>query len=417
MILVQFVTLYIFYENHWDNMSRNMAKSLTGEISLIVNALKNVEGDKSQEDYILLASRSYMNLRTEFEPKTSEMKTGDFTNQYDLLNNTLTERVKSPFSIEAIDESDLMVKVDIGGRILKFSFSKKRVASPTTYIFIMWVIGTSLLMCIVAILFLRGQVRSILELSHAAEKFGKGQEIANYKPAGAKEIRLAAIAFIEMKERIKRLLDTRTQMLAGVSHDLKTPLTRIKLQLSLIKKKPKEISAIEDDIDEMKRMIEGYLGFAQIDSTTEFKEETKEVNLKDFINKIISKYKNQKAIFHENISENIYLHIKPEYFKRSITNLFDNAARYGKNIYINSQVLSDKELEISIDDDGVGIPESMWDRVFQPFYRVESSRNQDTGGVGLGLTIARDIIHKHGGSITLSNGEHGGLKAVIVLPV
>ncbi|HCR85149.1 MAG TPA: hypothetical protein DIV86_00570 [Alphaproteobacteria bacterium] len=263
---------------------------------------------------------------------------------------------------------------------------------------------------------MKNQIRSISSLAEAAEKFGKGLEITKFKPVGATEIRQAGIAFIEMKERIKRLVETRTQMLAGVSHDLRTPLTRMKLILSMLPDKEKK-EALEQEVEEMHKMIDGYLNFTQLEVTQSFSEPTQEIFLRKFIDDIALKTANFSNVkINVNITENLTIKIRPEYFTRAIQNLVDNAARYAKYILIRAQKEENRFTHIFIDDDGVGIPEEKFDEVFQPFFRIDESRNSETGGSGLGLTIARDIIHKHGGEIKLSKSHLGGLRVTLTIP-
>lgn len=413
IIVVQFVTTYIFYENHWDNMTRNMASSLSGEISLVVNAVSNIS--EAEQSSIFESVKQYMNLKLELvkDSKITDAKNDD--SRFTQFKFYLSEKIKQPYNLVAFDASNTQLEIQLDKDVLKVVFSNKRLASPTSTIFILWVFGSALVLVTMSILFLRGQVRSILELSDAAEKFGKGQDINEYKPRGAKEIRLAGIAFIEMRERIKRLIGTRTQMLAGVSHDLRTPLTRMKLELSMMEQNPKVIE-LEEEVEEMHKMLEGYLGFAQLESNQEVTEATENVNLRPLFNKLIEKYKNTDVAFNNEIEHNLSINVKPNYFQRAIVNLFDNAAKYAKNVQIRAKILEDGALEILIDDDGEGIPENKLEDVFQPFYRIDESRNMQTGGVGLGLTIVRDIIHKHGGEVKLSKSHLGGLRVDIHLP-
>jgi two-component system osmolarity sensor histidine kinase EnvZ len=266
---------------------------------------------------------------------------------------------------------------------------------------------------IIALMFLRIQVRSILNLTKAAEGFGKGDDGHDYKPSGAREIRRAGIAFIEMKERIRRLIDTRTQMLAGVSHDLKTPLTRMKLITSLLGNENRD--QIESEVNEMNKMIDGYLSFARLDLPDQLAEPIEELNLHDFIENLASRYHNFPNEIIVDIPKNIFIHIRAEYFRRSLSNIIDNSLKYAKALRISASV-DEENAYIYFDDDGPGIPANKLEEVFQPFYRLDQSRNADTGGVGLGLSIARDIINKHGGDIKLSKSRLGGLRTTIILP-
>jgi two-component system osmolarity sensor histidine kinase EnvZ len=413
IIVVQFVTTYIFYENHWDNMTRNMATSLTGEISLVVNGITNV--DEAQQSSIFEAAKQYMSLQITLEKnaKISEVISAD--DRFNQFKFYLGQKITQPYVLTPYDKGNTQLEIQLDSDVLKVVFSNKRLASPTSYIFIMWVFGSAFVLTAMSILFLRGQVRSILELSEVAEKFGKGQDFEDFKPRGAKEIRLAGVAFIEMRERIKRLIGTRTQMLAGVSHDLRTPLTRMKLELSMMEQNQK-VKDLEEEVEEMHKMLEGYLSFAQLESNEEVLEPTENTNLRQMVQKLIDKYKNFEGEFLNDVDKNFYINVKPTYFQRALVNLLDNATRYAKNIQVRAKILEDGSLEILIDDDGVGIDETKLEEVFQPFYRIDESRNMQTGGVGLGLTIVRDIIHKHGGEVKLTKSHLGGLRVEIHLP-
>lgn len=414
IILIQIITTTIFYERHWDSLTRNMTTSFAGEVSLITNGIIGIAED--ERNYILEAAKQYMSLDAYIEESVTIDSTENISEDYPLLMRNIRTRL-SDHNMALFKHSDdnLRLAIQIDEDLLNIVFSDKRVASSTTYIFVMWVVGSAIIMMVIATLFLRGQVRSIVNLSTAAESFGRGLDIRKFKPSGSTEIRLAGVAFIEMKERIKRLLDTRTQMLAGVSHDLKTPLTRMRLTLSMLED-PEKAAALEQEVEEMNKMIEGYLKFAQLENHDHLAENTMDVNLKDYIEKIAERYKDYECKVTVNVPENIFIKVKPEYFARSIFNLIDNSCKYANNVLIRAQTKEDKFTHIFIDDDGKGIPEDHMEEVFQPFFRVDKSRNSETGGVGLGLSIARDVIHKHGGEIKLSKSHLGGLRAAITLP-
>ena len=424
VLILQIVTMFIFYDKHWDSLSRNMTSSLAGEMDLIINGVSNVL--KDERDFILQASKQYLELESymEDDKKIGNNHNGEVRNhdiddvndEYKLLYKSLKHRLKNNIHISKHDEDRIKVEVQIEDDVLNILFSNKRISNPTTYIFVLWVIGTAIILLLVSVLLLKSQVRSVLKLTKAAEKFGKGQQIKDFKPTGAKEIRLAGIAFIEMKERIKRLLDTRTKMLAGVSHDLKTPLTRMLLMLSMLEDKEKA-AELEKEVVDMEKMIEGYLKFAQLESEDHFVEPVIDIKLDEYIKEIVNKYRNEANKITIDIPNNITFKARPDYFSRCITNLLDNALKYSNYILIRAQLEDDKFVHLFIDDDGEGIPEEHLEDVFQPFFRVDKSRNHETGGVGLGLSITRDIIHKHGGEIKLSASHLGGLKINITLPM
>jgi len=414
MVTVQIVATYMFYERHWDSMSRNMSAALSGEIAMVVADLEKTSPFHHNE--IIEKANNYMNLRLNFK-KGEAFGAINLDDQHTQLAESFGKYFDYPIDVRILENaSDIEIAIQMPTGILYIETTQKRLANPTTYIFIMWMVGTAAILLFVSILFLRNQVRSIVRLTEAAEKFGKGQEIKSFKPQGAKEIRSAAIAFIEMKERIKRLLTRRTQMLAAVSHDLRTPLTRMKLQIAMMQNND-AIEELDHDVKEMEQMLEGYLNFAKLEAGDEAVEESKKTNLANFIKKIIAGYKNHKGKAECKIEKNVSLDLKQKAFKRCITNLIDNALRYSNKVVITAEKLDDDNITIFVDDDGPGIPKKKREKVFQPFYRVEKSRNQETGGVGLGLSIVRDIIHRHGGEIILDTSPYGGLRAMIVLPI
>jgi two-component system, OmpR family, osmolarity sensor histidine kinase EnvZ len=291
-------------------------------------------------------------------------------------------------------------------------FARRNAAyASNSEIFLLWMVGTSLVLLTVAILFLRNQIKPILRLADAAESFGKGREVPDFRPRGAREVRRAAQAFVEMKQRVERTMEQRTTMLAGVSHDLRTILTRFKLEMALIGDSP-EVDAMKKDIDEMALMLEAYLAFARGDSA----EPSAPTDMAAFLEelKLDAERQGDKAtvVFH---GEPVVT-VRPAAFKRCLANLVSNAARYASSISITGH-RDHRWLTVTVDDDGPGIPPGMREEVFKPFLRLDHARNQDEGGTGLGLAIARDIARSHGGDITLGNSPLGGLRAIVRIPV
>jgi two-component system osmolarity sensor histidine kinase EnvZ len=278
-------------------------------------------------------------------------------------------------------------------------------------IFLLWMVGTSLVLLTVAILFLRNQIKPILRLADAAESFGKGRDAPNFRPRGAREVRRASVAFLEMKSRIERTMEQRTAMLAGVSHDLRTILTRFKLELALIGDSP-ELEGMRKDVDEMSMMLEDYLAFARGDSGEQSQPTDMAQALEELRGDAERHGHNATVAFHGLP----VVTVKPASFKRCLANLVTNAARYGKNIAITGQ-RDHRYLTVTVDDDGPGIPMHLREEVFKPFLRLDNARNQDEGGTGLGLAIARDIARSHGGDITLGDSPMGGLRASVRIPV
>ncbi len=305
---------------------------------------------------------------------------------------------------------DIRVKLDDG--VMHVLARRSQTYASNSQIFLLWMVGTSLVLLTVAILFLRNQIKPILRLSEAAESFGKGRPPPDdFRPRGAREVRQAANAFIEMRDRIERHVEQRTIMLAGVSHDLRTVLTRFKLQLALFEETP-ELDAMHADVDEMQAMLEDYMAFAKGDSGEEI--------VRADISEILSEVKSQAhGAKHINIEVNeapLVVPLRRHAFKRAVANLVNNAARFAEHVNV-SAASHDGSLTVEVEDDGPGIPEAEREQVFRPFYRLDHARNQDAGSTGLGLAIARDIARIHGGDIALSQSPLGGLKAVLKVPV
>ncbi len=308
------------------------------------------------------------------------------------------------------NKKQLVVLIDLPKGLYRFQTSTKNIFNSSIFGFIAWMVGTSLLLFAVSALFLRVQARSIQELADSAEAFGKGVDTP-FKPYGSIEVRKAGVAFNKMKERIKRQISERTQMLAGVSHDLRTPLTRMKLALALSENSP-EKQAFLEDVTEMEKMLEGYLSFARGDG----QEETTDVDIHALIEGIAIKFGDEKhQISYKKNGDMFLLRGREQALKRMVTNVVSNACRYGQKIEI---LLNDKpsRFEIMIDDDGPGIAKDQRENVFKAFYRIENSRNKETGGVGLGLSITKDIVRSHGGTIKLFDSPFGGLRVEIKLP-
>jgi two-component system osmolarity sensor histidine kinase EnvZ len=323
--------------------------------------------------------------------------------------------VQLPFWIDTVGESqNVEIRVKRDDAILRFVATRSQTYASNSHIFLLWMVGSSVILLTVAILFLRNQIRPILRLADAADAFGKGRTISeDFKPRGAREVRQAAIAFLQMRDRIQQHVEQRTTMLAGVSHDLRTVLTRFKLELALLDDTP-ETRALSTDVDEMQHMLEDYLAFSKGDGG----EEAKPTDLPELLEEIVDDASIYAATIDLKVRKskgNIVLPLKRQALKRAITNLVTNAARFGDHIII--RVAPEGQwVRIEVDDNGPGIPESERENVFRPFYRLDHARNQDEGNSGLGLAIARDIAKSHGGEIALGQSSMGGLRAIISLP-
>lgn len=414
LIMVPVIGTIVFYNNHWEVVTRRLAYSVGGDIAVLMVMLKEDTSPEHWDDVRDLAL-THLSLNLSFEPgailpnRVPPMR-DTMTDRW--LQAALTDQLRKPFVFDTDwSEREVEIKVQLPDGVLRVLAPKKRLSSVTTYIVVLWMIGTSAVLAVVAMLFMRNQVRPIRRLAQAAESFGKGRDVPNYRPAGATEVRQAAAAFIQMRDRIKRQIAQRTDMLSGVSHDLRTPLTRMKLQLAMLGDSP-EIADLKTDIGEMERMIEGYLAFVR----GEGHETPTKTDLAPLLNEIVDGARRQGAAIALETQGDLQVEVRPNALKRSLTNLVTNATRYGKKVAVRA-VRQDEAIEITVIDDGPGIPAAKREDVFRPFVRLESSRNKATGGIGLGLTIARDIIRGHGGDIVLQDAPGGGLKASVRLPL
>ena len=330
----------------------------------------------------------------------------------DMLVRALRERVGKRFRVDT-DSLDRHVKIEVQvpEAILRVVVPRKRLFSSTTYVFVIWMVVTSLILFGIATIFMRNQVKAMRRLAAAADNFGKGRDVSRFKPEGATEVRQAAAAFLLMRDRIQRQIAQRTDMLAGVSHDLRTPLTRMKLQLALLNGKD-EVRELEGDIVEMEHMLEGYLAFARGEGS----EAPRPTNLSTILGEVVDQGRRKGGAIHLHTEGEIVVPVRPNAFRRCVTNLIDNAIRYGEHVSVRAGQRGET-IEITIDDDGPGIPEERRTDVFKPFFRLEGSRNPGTGGVGLGLTISRDVVRGHGGDLSLSDAPNGGLRARLRLPL
>jgi len=341
---------------------------------------------------------------------------------YDVLRQVfvreLSSRIGRPVWIDAYNlPDDVDIRVQLDSSVVRFKVERKRVMSTNAHIWVGWITGGAIILLSVAILFLRNQIRPIERLADAAEAFGKGRDVPDFHPAGATEVRRAALAFLDMRERISRFVQQRTDMLAGVSHDLRTPLTRIKLELAMMGDRA-EAEALKGDVAEMEHMLDEYLAFARGQGGEPASDTDIGQLLRDIAANAGRKADAQapgKAV-DVNLAGDLVMQVRPNAMRRCLTNLVDNALRYGNRAELSAAEKGDA-VEIAIEDDGPGIPADKREEVFRPFYRLEGARTLQSGNVGLGLAIARDIARGHGGDVTLSDSRFGGLRAVVRLPV
>ena len=411
VIVIQLIITIVFFDSLWIKTNQGMTRALVNEIKTFIEVYKNDDYDKSE---ITNLFSLYQDLNFEF------IQDDEFNYNYDErwfspIDRTLRRELKSRFGAEGYWFSTTNYKELIDIRIqykngyFKFLIPKDRLASSSARIFGLWITVPALIMIIISLIFLKNQTRPITALAKAAEKFGKGEEIGEFKPSGASEIRQAGLEFDRMRKRILRHLNQRSEMLSGISHDLRTPLTRMKLQTAFIKDKNISSKLVED-INEMEKMLNEYLQF----TSSSYVEKDELFNLSELLNQIISKYNNQNITI--SIIERVYFNGRKNLIKRCINNLIDNALKYGKKVNIE---LSKKNTNIfiKIEDDGPGIPEKEYSNVFKPFYKIDKGRAETKSSVGLGLSIASDIIRSHGGNIKLKKSDLNGLEVKIFLPV
>lgn len=411
-VLIQLVLAYVFFERHWDNVTRSISNTLAGEIGFFVQRLKKAGPEDVGDvvsDFVLTSG-----IAVSLEEEGAELgrNSGDYPEFQQRMKVVVTE----PFSVRRmLSRGVIEVRVAMDGQLLKCEIPVKRLESRTTVIFAAWMLGATVMFLLIAVLFLRNQIRPIRRLAEAADNFGRGVDTPGFRPHGALEVRKAARAFIIMRERIKRQLRTRTEMLAGISHDLRTPLTRMKLELAMLPEDERlreSVQELQDDVQQMEHMIEEYLSFAR----GEGREDAVRLSLRELLEDLVADYQRLRASVQLEGGEDVVADVRVTALRRVMHNVIDNALRYGKHCKVSLR-RSDKWCEITIDDDGPGIPADKREEVFKPFSRLDPSRNAKTGGVGLGLSIARDIVLAHGGRIALDVSPQGGLRVVVTLPL
>ena len=420
IVVLQLLMAHIFYDRHWNSIMRNMAMNTASDVAVILREYRYVndlDNQPAAEDRAWRIGQA-MGIIVKFSSGT--VAPHRVKRSYHDFGRALALRVHEPLSIDPCGDEQVCIAIQLTpNQQMDLSFDHKRLVSDTTYIFVGWMIGSSFLLIVIAALFLRNQVRPIVLLARAAEQFGLGHDVQNFSPRGASEVRRAGRAFLTMADRIRRQVQSRTEMLAGISHDLRTPLTRMKLEIEMGKIDTATREALGADIDEMRRMIDEYLDFARGDAA----EPMEPVDIAELIENLTQQFRRTggKVTFKANLGRHTTLMLRPQAIRRAVANLIENALRYGGGVAEITLEQSIAYLHIRIIDRGPGIPESDRETVFKPFTRLEPSRNVATGGVGLGLSIARDIAQGHGGDITLENqcdaeGNVTGLEVILRLP-
>jgi two-component system osmolarity sensor histidine kinase EnvZ len=413
LVLVEAVALMIFYGSHLDVVSRRFSSAVAGEIAITIELLQRFPSEHDR-GWILRSAWDKFELFVRIEPgeslprNRSQVLIGPVQEN---LAAALRERVARPFTTDwQSDPQSVLIRIQLPDDVLEVEAPRKRLYTGTIYLFVIWLVGSALLLFGIAALFMRNQVRGIRRLATAVEAFGLGREHPPVKPEGATEVRQAASAFNLMQERLDRLLRQRTQMLAGVSHDLRTPITRLRLALAMMpagEETRADLADMTEDLEEMDRMIGGYLAFVRGVG----EEQSVATDLSGILNDVAARARRTGTQLEVDAPDEIVLPLRPDAMRRAVTNLVDNARRHARKVGLSLRRLGERSVVVTVDDDGPGIPEAAREGAFRPF---ESGA---AGGTGLGLTIARDIIRAHGGDITLATSPMGGLRARIVLPV
>ncbi|MGH6967895.1 MAG: ATP-binding protein [Stellaceae bacterium] len=412
LVLAQSIATWIFYDRHWETVARRLSTSVAADIALTLDSLSATTD--GQRETIFRRASDDTELLYSFRPGKMLPKGAaqtDGSRIEETLARALAQSVGLPFTIgDERDDRYILVSFQTDTGMLQVVVPRERLFTPTTYIFIMWMVGSSLVLFAIALVFLRNQIKSLRRLAVAVDDFGKGRDVPNFRVEGATEVRQTGMAFLRMRDRIQRAITQRTEMLAGVSHDLRTPLTRIRLALEL-QKDDARAAEIKADVAAMERMIQGYIDFARGEGS----EQARPADLVALIRALVAGLGQAGTPVTMALPEECRLPLRPDAMHRCLVNLIANARRHGTHVWV-TVVESPALVEVLVDDDGPGIPPGDREAVFRPFFRLDPSRNPETGGTGLGLAIARDVARVHGGEIVLENSPHGGLRARVRLP-
>ena len=409
IIVMQVTISLVFFDSLWIKTNRGLTKALVSEIVTIID-IYNYESEYNKKLVTDLYNKNYsFSVRFLDNEKLPDIKVERW---FSPMDRTLRRELKPKFNeywFNTISYKEVVdLRIKFGDGVLQIFFPKERIQSSSIRIFAIWITIPAILMVAIAIIFLKNQTRPIIKLAEASERFGRGEDIEEFRPSGALEIRKAGYEFDKMRKRILRHLNQRSEMLSGISHDLRTPLTRIKLQLAMIKDK-KISDKLSSDVDEMEKMLNEYLQFA----STGAKEKTETFNLSNLIEQLCSKYENKNLKV--NVEQNVLLEGRKNLIKRCISNLIDNSTKYAKKVEVNLKRINEN-LEILILDDGPGVPKSEYKNITKPFYKIDKSRQETKSSVGLGLAISSDIVKSHGGDLNFDKSKLGGLKVIISLP-
>jgi two-component system osmolarity sensor histidine kinase EnvZ len=410
-IILQIIITIVFYDSVWIKANKNITRSLVNQLKTIEEVYQN---DKKNLDFFTDSYKNNFNFEIGINQETFPDNSGE--RKFSPMDRSLRRELKSVFGNNnywfntSKFKNAVEIKIRSGSDVIEFLVPKETVSTSSVRLFLLWTTLPSLVLIIIALIFLKNQTKPLVKLAKAAERFGKGDYVNDFRASGSQEIRKAAFEFDRMAKRINRHLNQRAEMLSGISHDLRTPLTRLKLQLALLKQK--DVSdKMSRDIDEMERMLNDYLQFAK----TQAQENTSTINLNTLLNSIKKDFNNDKFTYESN-DETIELKGRPTALRRSLENVIQNGLTYGDKVYVKVQK-GNKKASIVIEDDGPGIPENQYKNVFKPFFRLDKSRSLNQSGVGLGLAIVEDIINSHGGNIQLGKSKFNGLLFKISLPL
>ncbi len=409
-IILQIIVTVVFYDSIWIKANKNITRSLVAQLKAIEEVYQN---DKTNLDFLTDSYKNNFNFEIGINQNPLPNISGE--RKFSPMDRSLRRELKSTFGNSnywfntSKFKNAVEIKIQSSDDVIEFLVPKEMVSASSVRLFVLWTTLPSLVLIIIALIFLKNQTKPLVKLAKAAERFGKGDYVNDFRASGSQEIRKAAFEFDRMAKRINRHLNQRAEMLSGISHDLRTPLTRLKLQLAMLKQK--EISEkMSKDIDEMEKMLNDYLQFAK----TQTQEETVLINLNNLLNSIKNSFNNSNLFFN-NSAATVELKGRPTALKRSFENIIQNGLSYGEKVYLNIQK-GNKRVTVIIEDDGPGIPEDQYKNVFKPFFRLDKSRSLNQSGVGLGLAIVEDIINSHGGNVQLGKSKYNGLQVKISLP-
>jgi two-component system osmolarity sensor histidine kinase EnvZ len=413
MALLQAVIAIFFMDRHWQTVTYRLSAAVVHDIGALVDAVQLLPGQGGRPNLRRIALERF-GFEVEFRPgeQLPPALPKPFFSLVDMaLSRELESQLRRPYWIDTVGRSNLIeIRVAMDDGVMRVLFHRNMAYASNSYIFIVWMIGTSIVLLAVAIIFLRNQIRPIQRLAQAAQDFGKGREM-DFRPQGAREVRQAGYAFFEMRRRIERAMEQRTAMLNGVSHDLRTVLTRFKLSLAMLDENP-DTDAMRKDVEEMQRMLEDYLAFARGDGG----ESAAATDMRALLEDLKADAERHGHATEVRFTGDPIVTVRPDAFKRCLGNLVSNAQRHGQKIAIEA-AREQRFLTVHVDDDGPGIAPENREDVFRPFFRLDEARNQDGGGTGLGLAIARDIARSHGGDVSLGEAPLGGLRASVRVPV